>query len=855
MGFHTSLIGGLLYLSAATLADPTWPSSIDELEELMYQVEGARNRQFGGTVMPCSSEASGPGRQNAAEWLRTGFHNIATASNGRGGMDGSLQFETNRLENTGPGFATTLEFMSNYYTTRSGVADLIALGVYYSVRSCGGPSIPVRGGRIDATEDGAYGVPQPQNSIQSFQDRFAAIGFSPEEMIQLTACGHTLGGVHEEQFPDIAPAASDGGEAGLDSTVAAFDNKVVTEYLDGTTKNPLVVGQSVQNGRNSDGRIFGSDGNVTVSAMRDPNTFQNTCKAVLQKMIEIVPSGVKLTDPIQPYFVKPVAMQLTLTEDPTIMTMSGFIRVRTTSMGNNFPTSVTVTYKNRNGGSDCGTEGCSFSAGLEGQASGFDDSFAWFPLAADVQVSSGISAFTVTLNMADGTSKLVDNNGAWYPMNDGILIQKPQSCLLNSPTSGQLSVTAAVRNDRNYLPVSLVVHQKTLTDGIPVAKIEQITLPMSRGSCVGAYTFYTAAYTVPGSLSDAVKVDVVSGTGPGAIGDYFHSGTELGGTCSSFSMPSADSCTTASAALIPPSTTARIGTSSAAPIRNTTISASGRSAASSTTSNSSSTPTVATATTASSSSAVPGRNATGSAKPTAATATSSSGLHSGGISGAGNDVATSARSKTINSTRIDADTSSTATTSSSSAAISRGTTSSSVTTSSRTVTSSSAATVLKTATSSKTTTSSQTTTSSRAATSSTASLRAVTSSKAAVNSAVATSSSATTGNNTSLFKSSSSITSSVISIINPTAASDSIGTSTRSSRLNITDSTVTDTVIATRSALAGDSISASKNVTLTKSTAFIRDNTATGSVVAETAVTTSTDRSIGGIGNMTSTRA
>lgn len=159
----------------------------------MYQVTGFKSRGFGGTVIPCSSQASGPGRQNAAEWLRTGFHDMATRNvlTGKGGLDGSLQFEVGRGENTGPGFKTTLKFMSDYYTNRSSVADLIALGVYYSVRSCGGPAIPIRGGRIDATAAGDIGVPQPENSLYSFQQRFLGMGFDNTEMVQMTACVST----------------------------------------------------------------------------------------------------------------------------------------------------------------------------------------------------------------------------------------------------------------------------------------------------------------------------------------------------------------------------------------------------------------------------------------------------------------------------------------------------------------------------------------------------------------------------------------------------------------------------------------------------------------------------------------
>lgn len=370
-----------LVILVATLAaaDPTWPSPNDELEEIMYQVSGFRGRGFGGTVIPCSNEASGPGRQNAAEWLRAAFHDMATTtflSNIRaGGLDGSLQYELLSSDNLGPGFNTTLKFMADYYTSRSGVADLIALGVYYAVRSCGGPVVPVAGGRVDATAGGPIGVPLPQNTAFTFSQQFARMGFSTTEMIQATACGHSIGGVHDAEFPEIVPVGTtENGEVALDSTVAAFDNKVVTEYIAGNTTNPLVVGPSIKATRNADFKVFNYDSNVTITAMAGVSEFNSICATVLQKMIDTVPDGVVLSDPIQPYAVKPVDLQLALNSGATTMQLTGYIRVRTTNMGDDSVSSLTLNYKDRSGGTDCGTS-CQYTTTLQGITEGFDDNF------------------------------------------------------------------------------------------------------------------------------------------------------------------------------------------------------------------------------------------------------------------------------------------------------------------------------------------------------------------------------------------------------------------------------------------------------------------------------------------------
>lgn len=360
-------------LLSPVLADPTWPSPIDDLEEIMFQQRIFKSRNFADTVSPCSNEASGPGRQVAAEWLRVAFHDMATADarTGKGGLDGSLQYQLDDGESKGPGFNSTFKFFSDYLSKRSSLADLIALGVYASVRSCGGPVVPVRGGRVDAPGPGSMGVPQPEHSIEQFREQFSRMGFTNEEMIQVTACGHTIGGVHDTEFPELVVE----GEAPSDSTVAMFDEKVITEYLDDNTTNPLVVGPAVGEGKDSDSRIFNSDSNVTVKAMADPHQFQDVCRKVLQKMIEAVPKGVTLSQPIEPYTIKPVDLRLSLEQAARHLQLSGHIRVRTSDLPAKDIVQMEILYKNRRGEHDCGTGSCLISATIQGSGYGLDDSF------------------------------------------------------------------------------------------------------------------------------------------------------------------------------------------------------------------------------------------------------------------------------------------------------------------------------------------------------------------------------------------------------------------------------------------------------------------------------------------------
>lgn len=74
------------------------------------------------------------------------------------------------------------------------VADLIALGTVVAVGACGGPVIPFRGGRVDATEAGPAGVCEPETDLKTTLSSFSNAGFSQQDAISLTACGHSMGG-------------------------------------------------------------------------------------------------------------------------------------------------------------------------------------------------------------------------------------------------------------------------------------------------------------------------------------------------------------------------------------------------------------------------------------------------------------------------------------------------------------------------------------------------------------------------------------------------------------------------------------------------------------------------------------
>jgi hypothetical protein len=88
------------------------------------------------------------------------------------------------------------------------VADLLALGTVVSSAACSGPTLQMRAGRIDATQGGAFGVPEPDMDLPTTLSHMARAGYNQTAMIQFTACGHTIGSVHHGGFPLIVPASA-----------------------------------------------------------------------------------------------------------------------------------------------------------------------------------------------------------------------------------------------------------------------------------------------------------------------------------------------------------------------------------------------------------------------------------------------------------------------------------------------------------------------------------------------------------------------------------------------------------------------------------------------------------------------
>lgn len=210
------------------------------------------------------------------------------------------------------------------------------MGTVVSVGNCGGPQIPYRGGRVDATEAGPFGVPAPDTDLPTTLQFFANSGFNQVDSIRLTACGHTLGSVHHGGFPTVVDNSTVSpnntqGASHLDSTNAVFDILVVDEYLTGTGMKggPLVTSFNVSS--RSDLRLYTSDNNATMQDLsQSTDHFFNTCVNLFERMSNTVPANVTLTDVIEPMTWKPI--NTTFDFDGESLVLSGVVRVRRTPL-------------------------------------------------------------------------------------------------------------------------------------------------------------------------------------------------------------------------------------------------------------------------------------------------------------------------------------------------------------------------------------------------------------------------------------------------------------------------------------------------------------------------------------------
>ncbi|KAK7019051.1 peroxidase [Favolaschia claudopus] len=519
----TLLSSCLLWLPSATAADYKWPSQpYDALEELLY--EGARpdGSSLADLVRPCKLRG-GTNTTVAAEWLRLVYHDTSThnVSDGTGGLDGSIFFEIGRSENVGAGMNNTISDFSQYpnkYVTR---ADIIAIATIFATTTCGGPIVPFRGGRIDANAAGPLGVPDPSDSLESLTNNFAKQGYNVSEMIQLVACGHTLGGVRFPDFPTIVEGSGQSTVVQLFDETQQFDHAIISQYLDGTTRDPLVVGNQTMA---SDLRVFSSDNNVTMQSMNSAESFSKTCVTIFDKMLTTIPSGVTLTDEITLLPFKVSSTQLTVSGSQ--LQFQANLRVVVPSNS----TTVQMYWCDRYGSS----ANCSGNLKRYASSGGaitvsspvttaMNVSLRRYQFVVPINVDQGISKFWFVVDYGNGTTIVADNGGSEYVVDQDDVLFVPSMSRDKSVLTGSngVSVTAAVKGTPSH--VFIDCFGRATNDFLPVNKTFDLTLNTSIPAVAG-YNFYTGTATDDFGATMQFDIVAVGSDGKQSVDTYRQSG-------------------------------------------------------------------------------------------------------------------------------------------------------------------------------------------------------------------------------------------------------------------------------------------------------------------------------------------
>ncbi|KAE9397992.1 hypothetical protein BT96DRAFT_1020437 [Gymnopus androsaceus JB14] len=331
----------------------------------------------------------------SAQWLRTAYHDMSThnVDDGTGGLDASIQYELDR------------------------------------------PQRPPT-------------VPEPQQPLESHIEAFRRQGFNQTEMIALVACGHTLGGVRQEDFPLIVTENLGATDVDTFDTTLAFDTTMSLTESPNIFKSPpkmYFVGPNLT--ARSDFRIFSSDANVTMQSLLSSDKFTQTCGDLIQRMINTVPNGVTLTDPV----TEPSNY---VVSDPLLSYQNGtFIMIITLRVLNPSASStVTMLWADRQG-SFCPSTGCSCSiiqhrvSHIHPLAQGVTAEQYLFN--ATINATSSISSFgskSATCNGSDPV--IVDNGGSGFVIEQDSLFvdfKRTKTLIELSPTiSESFEVVVAI---------------------------------------------------------------------------------------------------------------------------------------------------------------------------------------------------------------------------------------------------------------------------------------------------------------------------------------------------------------------------------------------------------------------------
>ena len=413
------------------------------------------------------------------------------------------------------------------------MADLLSAAAYFALRKCGGPAIDVRAGRVDAQEAGTFGAPDPTETFHVHRMKFERANRTQSQMIQMIACGHckfpyhthlplltvhsiqAIGGVHGNDFPFITSDSALDYTAHFDSTFNVYDNHVALDFISANTSNPLVAGPHQSN---SDFRIFSSDGNKTITSMSTPEGFAETCKETITLMVDTVPEGVTLTDPITPSPLRPTNIQLTVSQDGSV-NIQGEVRADTTGVFNAQLLDVELTFADRNGK----TLPNSIKAPYINRGFGLDFQFDYWKI--DVNSPAGISSVFVKVG-----EKMFTNGGNGFEISDKVVFQQQQSCY--DASTKMLTVYGVVSMSIENPDVELEVVDMRPRIGAIIPGLYKETVKMTKvtnGMKYTGYDLYKGTFTYTTTAGGEFSVAAYSGGKRYA--DDFKMTSLFSGTC------------------------------------------------------------------------------------------------------------------------------------------------------------------------------------------------------------------------------------------------------------------------------------------------------------------------------------
>lgn len=221
---YISTITSLLLLSTTTSALSLTPRQYSTCPKVWSNVLPELQSAFSG----CGRDAHGA--------IRAPFHDCIN-----NGCDGSLILtdECSRAENAGlSDICSKLLGWTQKYNTSA--ADMIQFAAAAAISACPlGPRVKALVGRTDSDEAAPLNsMPGSRDSIESILAKFAAKGFSADDVVALMGTHSVAVQVNDDP--------SQAGKA-LDSTPSEYDTKFYQETIDGTAPYSLQSDKGLAN--------------------------------------------------------------------------------------------------------------------------------------------------------------------------------------------------------------------------------------------------------------------------------------------------------------------------------------------------------------------------------------------------------------------------------------------------------------------------------------------------------------------------------------------------------------------------------------------------------------------------------